>query len=62
MSSPSGKSTEHTIKSGETLSGIASQNGITLDFLLAGNPEIQDPGRIRVRSVDCHPVTIGVRS
>ena len=48
MSSPSEKSTEHTIKSGETLSGIARQHGITLDFLLAANPEIQDPGRIRV--------------
>jgi LysM repeat protein len=50
MSSPS-TSKKHSIKSGETLSGIARQQGITLDALLAANPEIQDPGRIQVGQV-----------
>ena len=40
MSSPSTKNEEHSIKSGETLSGIASQHGISLETLLAANPEI----------------------
>jgi murein DD-endopeptidase MepM/ murein hydrolase activator NlpD len=51
MSSPSTKNVKHSIKSGETLSGIARQQGITLDALLALNPEIQDPGRIQIGQV-----------
>src|SRR6266404_2845036 len=51
MSSTSTKSVEHIVKSGETLSGIANQNGITLAGLLAANPDIQDPDRIRVDQV-----------
>jgi LysM repeat protein len=50
-SSPSTKSVEHRIKSGETLAGIARQNGISLGVLLAANPEIQDPDHIRVDQV-----------
>lgn len=45
------KNVEHRINSGETLAGIARQNGIPLDTLLAANPEIQDPDRIRAGQV-----------
>lgn len=51
MSSSSTNSVEHRVKSGETLLGIARQHGVTLDALLAANPEIQDPSRIRVGQV-----------
>ena len=51
MSSTPTKSMEHVVKPGETLAAIATQNGITLGDLLAANPEIQDPDRIRVGQV-----------
>lgn len=51
MSSTSTKSVEHDVKSGETLVGIASQHGISLDALLSANPDIPDPDRIRVGQV-----------
>jgi LysM repeat protein len=51
MSSPSTKIVEHPVKSGETLAGIARQHGVTLEALLAANPEIQDPDRIRIGQV-----------
>jgi LysM repeat protein len=42
----------HTVKSGETLSKIASANGITLDQLLEANPKFKDnPNRLRVGDV-----------
>jgi LysM repeat protein len=36
----------YTIKKGDTLSKIATANGITLDELLAANPTIKDPNKI----------------
>jgi LysM repeat protein len=51
MGSASGKSEDHIVRSGETLAGIAGQNGITLGDLLAANLDIQDPNHIRVGQV-----------
>lgn len=51
MSSKSTKSAEHIVKSGDTLGSIASQNKVSLEALLAANPEIQDPDRIRIGQV-----------
>jgi hypothetical protein len=48
MSSTSTKNVEHIVESGETLGRIASQNNVSLEDLLAANPVIQDPDRIRV--------------
>jgi hypothetical protein len=36
----------YVIKSGDTLSKIAADNGLTLDQLMAANPDIKDPNRI----------------
>ena len=36
------------VKPGQTLSGIAKQHGITLEVLLAANPDIKDPNRVQV--------------
>ena len=36
------------VRSGDTLTGIASRHGVSLDDLLAVNPQIQNPNRIRV--------------
>lgn len=41
----------YTIKAGDTLSKIASQNGVTLAQLLQANPQITDPNRIKVGDV-----------
>ena len=38
----------HKVRSGETLSGIAQKHNVTLSELLSANPEITDPGLIRV--------------
>ena len=38
---------EHIVKSGETLSGVAAQRGVSLDSLLAANPQIINPNLIR---------------
>ena len=37
-----------TVKSGETLSGIAKKHGVTLDSILQSNPQIKDPNKIKV--------------
>jgi LysM repeat protein len=37
----------YTIKKNETLSKIATAHGITLDELLAANPQIKNPNQIR---------------
>ena len=36
------------VKSGDTLSGIARDNGVTLNSILRANPQIKDPNKIRV--------------
>lgn len=41
----------HTVRAGETLTTIARQHGVTLRALLAANPQIADPDRIRVGQV-----------
>lgn len=42
-----GGSTTATIKSGQTLSGIAAANGVTVAQLMAANPNITDPNEIQ---------------
>lgn len=41
----------YTVKSGDTLSGIASRNGMTLAQIRALNPQISNPNAIRVGQV-----------
>ncbi|HEX5108278.1 MAG TPA: LysM peptidoglycan-binding domain-containing protein [Vicinamibacterales bacterium] len=38
----------HVVASGETMIGIAKRHGVTLKALLAANPALKDPNRIRV--------------
>jgi LysM repeat protein len=38
----------YTVKSGDTLSGIATQFDVTLDDLIAANPELKDPDMLGV--------------
>lgn len=38
----------YTVKAGDTLSKIASRNGLTLPQLLHANPQISDPNKIKV--------------
>nr|MBA2558266.1 LysM peptidoglycan-binding domain-containing protein [Chloroflexota bacterium] len=38
----------HIVASGDTLGGIARQNGLTIEELLAANPQITDPDRISI--------------
>jgi LysM repeat protein len=45
---PTPKATPYSIKSGDTLSQIAKKSGTTLKALLAENPGIKDPNKIRV--------------
>jgi LysM repeat protein len=40
--------TIHQVQQGESLSGIARDKGVSLSALLAANPEITDPDRIKV--------------
>ena len=42
------KSKSYSIKSGDTLSQIAKRQGTTLKALLAANPNIKDPNKIRI--------------
>ncbi len=41
----------YTVKPGDTLSKIAKLNGVSMDQLLAANPQITDPNRISVGDV-----------
>ncbi|MGO4702936.1 LysM peptidoglycan-binding domain-containing protein [Dyella sp. 2RAB6] len=43
-SAPAGGS--YTVKSGDTMSGIAARHGVSLPALLAANPQISNPNRI----------------
>lgn len=38
----------YTVKSGDTLSGIAARNGVSLNSLLSANPQIKNPNLINV--------------
>ena len=49
----------HTVKPGETLSGIASQNGVSLDALLAANPDITNPDLVQVGQIVLIPSSSG---
>lgn len=42
-----GADTTYAVAAGDTLSAIAARNGTTVDALLAANPQITDPNRIR---------------
>jgi len=42
------KSKSYSIKSGDTLSQVAKRQGTTLKALLAANPSIKDPNKIRI--------------
>lgn len=42
----SGGSATHTVRSGDTLSGIAQRNGVSLAALIAANPQIANPNLI----------------
>lgn len=45
---PEAGGTIYVVQSGDNLSGIARQHGVTLQEILAANPEIDDPTRISV--------------
>ncbi len=46
----------HRVQPGETLSGIAEENGTTVDVLLALNPQITDRNRIQAGQIITIPV------
>ena len=46
----------YAVKPGDTLSKIATRNGITLPQLLAANPQIRDPNKIKVGDVVNLPI------
>jgi LysM repeat protein len=48
----------YLVKAGDTLSKIASRNGVTLAQLLTSNPQITDPNKIRVGDVINVPDTL----
>jgi LysM repeat protein len=48
---PSPTFTSYVVKQGDTLSSIASAYGVTVQAILAANPEITDPNRISVGQV-----------
>jgi prophage tail gpP-like protein len=51
--------TTYTVKSGDTLSGVAATNNVTLVDLLAVNPQIENPDLIQEGQVVNIPVTGG---
>ncbi|MFC4763274.1 LysM peptidoglycan-binding domain-containing protein [Dyella koreensis] len=48
---PKPASHDYTVRSGDTLSGIASRNGVSLAALERANPQISNPNRISVGQV-----------
>jgi len=49
----------YTVKPGDTLSKVATRNGVTLAQLLAANPLIKDPNKIKVGDVINLPIDDG---
>lgn len=47
---------EHTVAEGETLWAIAEQYGVTLDALIAANPNLADPNALQVGDVVVVPL------
>ncbi|GHE26478.1 LysM peptidoglycan-binding domain-containing protein [Vulcaniibacterium thermophilum] len=45
-SPPPGRASTYTVRSGDTLSGIAERHGVSLDALLRANPQIRNPNLI----------------
>ncbi len=43
--------TEYKIKKGDTLYAIARRNKISLEVLLAANPQIKDPNKLKIGQV-----------
>ncbi|MEO7200171.1 MAG: LysM peptidoglycan-binding domain-containing protein, partial [Dokdonella sp.] len=43
---PSSQETGYSVQRGDTLSAIASEHGVSLDSLLAANPQIRNPNVI----------------
>lgn len=43
---PEGAAQGYTIERGDTLSGIAREHGVSLDAMIAANPQLTDPNRI----------------
>lgn len=56
MSDPLANTVRHKVKPGETLSGIADQNGLRVEDLLAVNPGIQDRDLIVVGQIVLIPL------
>src|SRR5215204_5365620 len=48
----------YVVKAGDTLSKIASRNGVSLAQLLTSNPQITDPNKIRIGDVINVPDTL----
>jgi LysM repeat protein len=46
--SPAPSAETYIVKSGDTVSGIATEFGVTPDELLAANPQITDPDKIAI--------------
>lgn len=59
MSSPVPSEIQHRISSGETLSGIADQHGVTVRALLLANPQITNPNRIIAGQTILIPAPLG---
>jgi LysM repeat protein len=49
--SPSPTFTPYVVKAGDTMVGIAARHEMTLQILLAANPDITDPRQIKARQI-----------
>ncbi|BAS25938.1 LysM peptidoglycan-binding domain-containing protein [Limnochorda pilosa] len=45
----------YTVRSGDTLFGLARRFGVSLDDLIAANPQLPDPSRLRIGQRICIP-------